>query len=591
MKYSLFLASVLVTLFFTVQLSEAYTVKIDLSTPGSGSGQVTFSATSSPDIKFTGWSGGPGELFSGWLSEFGGSCEGKKGHCALGGLIRNSSKKIIANFDPNTCDQFIYSPPDFDFNKCGLDGRAYRTLIAAGPPGCVGGNPVTSWLCTAHRDPPPSFVAFTSVPDNEHTIKVPIINPDTGWAEFKFADTRCYEGCVSFNPPLKLVNTYREEVVTRKVDIYRLEPIEVLNGTIVNAKITNVAIDNTKISAIDKKGIVTGVQIDNNPLLGQIDLGTSKVTPGNIDNTKLATNLEAAKVNAAKAREEYVNSGSGGIWVYDHTETVIDGVRLVPDGTVKVIDRAALNNIFAQAELAVAGAEKNAADARQISQNLSHLAVGASADRDPNAPNLIAASQNAIINSSKAATAAYFSKNILLEMQTALKNGDYASLKRLNDVFRDARLAEDSAQYVVQSAAIARGKVDEAPIPDTANDPPPCSQVQQESESKVVWYDPRTWFSGDGSDDTSTDARLEKPAFSEYEPGGTADKEIDANLREIEAKQKEITAKQKEIDYWADKYVPEYQREELNAELKELKSQKDTLNTELGIDFNLRKPC
>src|SRR3989344_8918175 len=105
----------------------AYEAKVDLSTPGSGTGKVTFSATSSNDFEFSGWTG---------------ACSGK-GICPLRDLFPKSSKIVIANFNAPICTEFSYS----EFGGCQIDGTERRAVVSAGPLGCVGGNPVTSKGC------------------------------------------------------------------------------------------------------------------------------------------------------------------------------------------------------------------------------------------------------------------------------------------------------------------------------------------------------------------------------------------------------------------------------------------------------------
>ncbi|MBI3046380.1 MAG: hypothetical protein HYY86_02495 [Candidatus Harrisonbacteria bacterium] len=115
-------------LFFNGLAEAAYEVKVNLNTLGGGTGRVIFSATSSRDFEFSGWSGE--------------SCIGK-GLCVLGDLIPKSSKIVIASFNAPLCTEFTYS----DFGACQLDGTARRTVTSAGPLGCVGGDPVTSRGC------------------------------------------------------------------------------------------------------------------------------------------------------------------------------------------------------------------------------------------------------------------------------------------------------------------------------------------------------------------------------------------------------------------------------------------------------------
>ena len=122
------IASILISFFLASLASAAYKVKVNLSTLGGGTGKVTFSATSSHDFEFFGWSGE--------------SCIGNR-FCILMGLVPNSSKVVTASFNAPVCVEFTYS----EFGACQLSGFSYRTVVAAGPPRCVGGNPAISKGC------------------------------------------------------------------------------------------------------------------------------------------------------------------------------------------------------------------------------------------------------------------------------------------------------------------------------------------------------------------------------------------------------------------------------------------------------------
>ncbi len=127
----------------------AYYIQVDLDKSGGGTGQVNFSATSSLDFEFSGWTDGSGEFsesskFGGYglFGESGESCLGKE-DCVLRNLISNKSKRVVAGFNAPICTEFIYS----EFGACQLDGTARRSVIAASPLGCVGGNPIITKGC------------------------------------------------------------------------------------------------------------------------------------------------------------------------------------------------------------------------------------------------------------------------------------------------------------------------------------------------------------------------------------------------------------------------------------------------------------
>lgn len=116
------------SLFFIGSAAAAYEVKVNLNTLGGGTGRVIFSATSSRDFEFSGWSGE--------------ACIGKD-QCILRNLISKSSKTVIAVFNAPLCTEFTYS----EWGGCQLDGTRRRAVTSAGPSGCVGGNPITSQGC------------------------------------------------------------------------------------------------------------------------------------------------------------------------------------------------------------------------------------------------------------------------------------------------------------------------------------------------------------------------------------------------------------------------------------------------------------
>jgi len=121
-------------LFFAGQAMAASTVTVNLDKAGTGSGRVVLSARASFD-----WS------FSGWTGE---SCLGV-GSCILNDLISNRSKMVVAHFNAPICTDFVYS----DWGSCQFGGKMYRDVVLASPPGCIGGDPVTSWGCNFSGEP------------------------------------------------------------------------------------------------------------------------------------------------------------------------------------------------------------------------------------------------------------------------------------------------------------------------------------------------------------------------------------------------------------------------------------------------------
>ncbi len=134
----------------------AYYIKVDLDKSGGGTGEVTFSATSSPDFEFSGWSGE--------------SCAGK-GNCALRNLISGSPKKVVAGFNAPVCDDDKFTYTDFG-TSCSLSGVQRRTITSASPPGCVGGNPILTKGC------------FYNVYDMCARAQTTVVEP-TLWERFK----------------------------------------------------------------------------------------------------------------------------------------------------------------------------------------------------------------------------------------------------------------------------------------------------------------------------------------------------------------------------------------------------------------------
>lgn len=122
------MVSAAASLFIVGSAAAVYEVKVNLNVLGGGTGKVTFSATSSRDFEFSGWSGE--------------SCLGRS-NCVLGGLIPKTSKTVIAVFNAPICTEFTYS----EFGACQLDGTRRRTVASAGPIGCIGGDPATSQQC------------------------------------------------------------------------------------------------------------------------------------------------------------------------------------------------------------------------------------------------------------------------------------------------------------------------------------------------------------------------------------------------------------------------------------------------------------
>lgn len=130
-----------------------YQIKVDLDKSGDGTGEVSFSAISSPDFEFSGWTG-----------EY---CTGKF-NCLLRDLFPKKFKTVIANFNAPLCTEFTYS----EFGTCqvsGISGTRQRTVTSASPRECVGGNPETSRGCSVNVDP--------CAKERGHTIELPPPEP------------------------------------------------------------------------------------------------------------------------------------------------------------------------------------------------------------------------------------------------------------------------------------------------------------------------------------------------------------------------------------------------------------------------------
>lgn len=139
-----FLSFVAVFIFF-VEPAMAVDVNVQINKSGTGRGNFTFSATSSPEYEFRGWSGDV-------------SCIGI-GECAVEGhnklLPAGSSKTVIASFGAPACEGFTYTA----FGSCQLDGTRRRAITSAIPDGCDAGNAVTAISC--YYDPCVSGASYT----------------------------------------------------------------------------------------------------------------------------------------------------------------------------------------------------------------------------------------------------------------------------------------------------------------------------------------------------------------------------------------------------------------------------------------------
>lgn len=395
------LAAVLAVFFAAGTAEAVYNVRVDLSNSGNGEGNVTFSATSSSMFEFSGWSGE--------------TCTGN-GKCFLKRLVPDRLKSVIASFNAPVCDQFIYS----NFGACGLDGKMYRDLIAAGPPGCYGGDVVTSWTCTplgGYVPPPPaSFVPYTFIPDDTHTVQVNEVNPDTGVVVTAYYDAGCLTGCVAMKDYTKVIEAYHTELVPIIVETVTFHDTYtyIHKDPAYNYSVPISDSTGNQSGTLTSNGTVTGVTgvyvtvpyntttgnkiINVSPISGSLT-SYSYVTPSGNDASYI-TQQQARDAAEAQLKQAELNKAAAIDALYGEKVTCVKCLPEItksPDFTTKIVDDGPKTVIDTESfAIAKSQAEIDAATVRINYLNIQDLAQQAqdAADANPNNQSLQQAAAN-----------------------------------------------------------------------------------------------------------------------------------------------------------------------------------------------------